>query len=634
MLNTLRRNVRNLSWVLWLVIIAFIAFYIPALVGGPSNVIASVDGDPITIAEYQQALQQQADYYRNASGGNLPDDFLQQIQIEQMVLEQLIRERLILAAARDQGLSVSEREILERIMQYPVFQENGAFIGPDRYKQVLRANGLGFEEFEAQVADEILFEKFTELVSHGVAVTDREVEEEYQRTNERVQFDFFVVGAAGLESEVAPLLTDEAARTLFEENIADYRLPEQRRVSYAVIDTEQIRNEIALTEEELRAAYEEGIDDFTVPEQVRARHILFRLPPDADEAATAEARAEAEAVLEQIRAGADFPALAEANSDDAANAASGGDLGWFGAGRMDPAFEEVAFALEADEVSDIVQTPFGLHIIRVDGKRAAQVRPFEEVRGQLEQRLSSERAEEIADQRAEELRVAVLRRSDFDDLAEQFDLPVEESGLFTQAAGLPEVQSPELARQVFAAGRDRVAEPLRFSGGWVTFRVDEIVEAHDPEFAEVEEQVRADLIRELALERAAERAEELGTRLSQGEPFNVLAEEVGVPIRSSELIPRNGTVPELGRASGLVLAAFDHGQGETGGPVAVERGHALFRVTQHVQPDWGQFATEKDTLREQLLNQRRSSLFEAMVRELRETYPVVTYEEVRSAITG
>ena len=115
----MRNNVRNLSWVLWLVIIAFVAFYIPDLISGSSNVIARVDGDPISVTEYQQALQQQADYYRNASGGNLPDDFLQQIQLEQIVLESIIRERLILAAARDQGLSVSDREVAQRITTYP-----------------------------------------------------------------------------------------------------------------------------------------------------------------------------------------------------------------------------------------------------------------------------------------------------------------------------------------------------------------------------------------------------------------------------------------------------------------------------------------------------------------------------------
>ena len=630
----MRRNVRNLSWVLWLVIIAFIAFYIPDLIRGPSNVVARVDGDPIYVAEYQQALQQQAEYYRSVSGGNLPDDFLQQIQIEQIVLESLIRERLILAAARDQGLTVSDRETQERIMSYPGFLENGVFIGPDRYRQVLRANGVALEEFEQQVADEVLFSKFTELVSNGVTVTDREVEDGYQRRNEKVQFEFFVVRAAGLESEVAAMLTDEAARTLFAQNIADYRVPERRRVSYAMIETDAILGEVDVTEAELRAAYEEGIEEFTVPEQVRASHILFRLPPEPDEETAAAIRAEAQEILDQIRGGADFAALATTSSDDTASAAAGGDLGWFGRGRMTPEFEEAAFALEADATSDLVETPFGIHIIRAEGRRPEQVRPFDEVRSQLEQRIARERAEELVDQRAEQLRVAVLRRTSLDELAERFELEVRESPLFDLTSGFSEVLSPEFTRQVFATGRGRVSEPIRFASGYVVFRVDEIVEAHDPEFEEVEAKVRADLIRQLAQERAGEMAQELGARLQAGEEFTVLAAEIGAPIRSTELIPRNGVVPELGRQAALILAAFEHGEGETGGPVKVDQGHALLRVTQHVQPDWGQFGSEREALRNELLNQRRSSLFESLVRELRERYRVVTYDDVRSGVSG
>ena len=628
----MRRNVRKLSWVLWLVIVAFIAFYIPDLIRGPSNIVARVDGEPIYIDDFQQALQQQTAYYQSVSGGNLPDDFLQQMQIREIVLESLIRDRLILAAARDQGLSVSAREVQARIIEYPAFQEDGIFIGPDRYKQILQANGLSFEEFERQVHNEVLFEKFTELVSNGVTVTNREIEDAYQRANEQAQFDFFVVPSTGLESEASELLTDEAVRMLFEENIFDYRVPERRRVSFAVIETEAIRESVELDEQELRTAYAASIEEFTIPEEVRARHILFRLPPEPDEETITETSRIAQEILGKIRNGADFSALAEENSDDTATATSGGDLGWFRRGRMTPEFEEVAFSLEIDETSDIVQTPFGLHIIRLDGSRPEQVRPFEEVRGQVDQRITFERSEEIADQRAEELRVDVLRRTNFEDLAAQFGLELRVSPLFSQLEGFSEVLSPEFTRQVFVAGRDRVSEPIRFGNGYVIFRVEEIVESHEPELAEVEDAVRSDLISQLAEDRAAEVADEFAARLGQGEGFDVLAAEIAAPIQSTELIQRDGVVPDLGRQSALVLAAFDHAPGEVGGPVKVDRGYALFRVTAHVQPDWGRYATEGDALRNEMLNQRRSGLFESLVRELREQYTVVTYEDITAAI--
>ena len=632
MLDTMRRNVRKLSWVLWLVIVAFIAFYIPDLIRGPSNIVARVDGEPIYIADFQQALQQQTAYYQSVSGGNLPDDFLQQMQIREIVLESLIRDRLILAAARDQGLSVSAREVQARIMEYPTFQEDGVFIGPDRYKQILQVNGISFEDFERQVHNEVLFEKFTELVSNGVTVTNREIEDAYQRANEQAQFVFFVVSSAGLEPEVSELLTDEGVRMLFEENIFEYQVPERRRVSFAVIETEAIRESVKVDEQELQTAYAASIEDFTIPEEVRARHILFRLPPEPDEETIVETSSVAQEILSKIRNGADFSTLAEENSDDTATAASGGDLGWFRRGRMTPEFEEVAFSLEIDETSDIVQTSFGLHIIRLDGSRPEQVRPFEEVRAQLDQRITFERSEEIADQRAEELRVEVLRRTNFEDLAAQFGLELRASTLFSQLEGFSEVLSPEFTRQVFLAGRDRVSEPIRFGNGHVIFRVDEIVESHEPELAEVEDAVRSDLISELAEERAAEVADEFAARLEQGEGFDVLAAEIAAPIQSTELIQRDGVVPDLGRQSALVLAAFDHAPGEVGGPVKVDRGYALFRVTAHVQPDWGEYATQGDVLRNEMLNQRRSGLFESLVRELREQYTVVTYEDVTASI--
>ena len=632
MLDTMRRNARRMYPVLWLVIIAFIAF-IPGMAPSPDNVVARVGGDPIYLEEYRFALQQQTAYYREMSGGSLPDDFLQQIQIEQIVLESLIRERLILVAARDQGFSVSDREIYERIQRYPAFLEDDVFIGRDRYLQVLRNNGLETEDFEQDIADEILYQKFTELVSNGVTIIDREVEDEYQRRNEQVQFNFFVVRATGLEQEVASLVADEAARTLFEANISDYRLPERRAVSYVVIATEDIRSTVELSEDVLRSAFDESVDEFTVPEQIRARHILFRLPPDPDEERVAETRAAAQAVLDEILAGADFAELATANSDDTVSASAGGDLGWFGRGRMAPEFEEGAFGLEVGGTSALVETSFGIHIIRLEGHRPEQVRPFDEVRAQLEQRIASERAEELADQRAEEMRMAVLRRIPLQDLAEQFGLEIREGGLFDQAFGLSEVRSPEFTRQVFATGRGRVSEPIRFGEGYVVFQVDEIVEAHDPAFEEVEEAVRADLVRQLSEERAAEIAADLGERLEQGEAFATVAQERGLRIQSTELIPRSGVVPELGRQSGLVLAAFELSEGQTGGPVRVDQGHALISVTAHVQPDWGQFTTEREALYNDLLNQRRSSLFESLVSGLREKYRVVTYEDVRNLIS-
>jgi peptidyl-prolyl cis-trans isomerase D len=631
----MRRNVRKLHWVLWLVILAFIAFYVPNLVQSPSNVVARVDGDPIYAEDYQQALQQQAAYYRSISQGDLPEDFLQQIQIGQIVLDSLIRQKLLVAAARDEGLSATPQEIKDRILQFDAFRdEQGRWVGDARYQQILRENGYPIEDFEQEIAQSIMLEKLTGLISESVSLTDAEVEDSYQRRNEMVQFDFFQLRPGDFLAEASAEVSEEEASAYFDSNKSDYRLPERRRVSYALLETEAVRDTIEIGDDVLRGEYEEKIDEFTVTEQIQARHILFRIDAGAAQEVSEARRAEAQAVLDEIRAGADFAEMAREHSDDS-SASLGGDLGWFGRGRMTREFEDAAFALEVGETSDLVETPFGLHIIQVDSYRPEQVRSFEEVRGQLDQRLAWERAESMIAGQADEIRRAVLRRQSLGEIAEQFDLTVVESPLFDAITGLEEIRAPEFTRQAFNLGRGRVAEPVPGPQGHVIFSVDEIVESREPEFEDVEEEVRADVAADGAAQRAAAAAEAYGERLRAGESFSQIALEAGAAVQSTELIPRAGSVPEIGRQPSLTMAAFELNQGESGGPVAVDGGgFALFMVTNHVQPDWTQFGTQQGQLKEELLNQRRNNLFESMLRQLRERYTVELYEDVQQRIAG
>ena len=635
MLPKMRRNVRKLHWVLWIVILAFIAFYVPNLVQSPSNIVARVDGDPIEADDYQQALQQQAAYYRSISQGDLPEDFLQQIQIGQIVLDSLIRQKLLVAAARDEGLSATPQEIMDRIIQFEAFRdEQGRWVGDAQYQQILRDNGYPVEKFEQEIRQNILLEKLTGLISESVALTDAEVADAYQRRNEMVQFDFFQLRPEDFLAEASAEVSDDAAREHFDNNKSDYRLPEHRRVSYALIETEALRDTIEITEDVLRAEYEEQIDEFTVTAQVQARHILFRTDAGASEDEVAVRRAEAQLVLDEITAGADFAEMARQHSDDSSSTL-GGDLGWFGRGRMTREFEDAAFALTVGETSGLVQTPFGLHIIRVDGHRPEQVRSFEEVRGQLDQRLAWDRAQAMVADQADEIRRAVLSRDGLSEIAEQFDLTVVQSPLFDAINGLEEIRAPEFTRQVFALGPGRVAEPVTVPQGHVIFRVDEIVESREPEFAQVEDEVRADVAADVAIQSAASTAEAYGERLRAGESFNQIALEAAAAVQSTELIPRAGAVPEIGRQPALIMAAFELNDGEAGGPVTVDGGgFALFMVTSHVQPDWTQFGMQEEQLEEELLNQRRNNLFESMLRQLRERYTVVVYEDVQRRIAG
>lgn len=628
MLDTLRRNVRRLSWTLWLVIASFVVFFGPDLMSwGSTPAVARVNGDPILMGEYRQALSDQMDFYRNMNPGQeLTDDLIEQLQLERVVLEQLIRRRLLVAAAEDQGFAIAPQEIKDRIMQYPVFRtESGRWIGDVEYLNILRRNGLDPAQFEESVVEDLLVERMTGLITEGLGVSDAELQELFQRDNEQVRLDFVQVRPTAFELDVRDTISEERLRAHYDDDPEAYRLPEQRRVSYALIDTEAIRDATSIDDEAIGAEYEASIAEFTVDEQVKARQILFRVPPAADEAQRTEARERAEAALARLEAGEDFAALAEELSDDP-SATAGGDLGWVTRGRQVEGFDEAAFELEAGETSDVVETTFGFHLILVEDRREAEVRPLEEVRGQLEQRLAWERAEARAEELSNQIRRQVLSGVGLEQLAEEHELEIEESPLFAQSSGFGGFTSAAFTDRAFSLGEGRVAEPVRVRRGYLVFRVDEIAAPHTPPFEEVRDRVLQDVAQVVARERAEEAAAEYAERLRAGEELATIAAEASSVVESSEMINREGYVPQLGRAPQLVDAAIEVGQGGAGGPVEVGDRYVVFRVVEHVQPDWTAFAANKNDLREQELGDRRNRLFEAFLNSLRNEYTVRIYE--------
>ena len=635
MLDTLRKNVRRLSWTLWLVILAFVALYVPDLVsGGATNVIARVDGDPIMADEFQQALGEQVNYYRQLNQGDMTPELMQQLQLDRVVLEQLIRRRLILAAARDQGFAVAPQEIKDRIMEYPVFRgADNRWVGDQEYAVILRRNGLQPIDFEASVIDDLMVERLTGLITEGVDVSDRELQELYQRQNERVRFDFVQIRPTAFELEVRDSITDADLQAHYDAETESYRLPEQRRVSYAVLDTETLRDGIQIDEDTLRAEYDGRVADFTIEEQVKARQILIRVPPNSDDVARAEARDRARGALERAQAGEDFAALAEELSDDP-SATAGGDLGWVTRGRQVEGFDEPVFALEPGELSDLVETSFGFHVVSVEEKRAELVQPFEEVRGQLEQQLAWDLAEEDAAALSERLRRRILSGESLEEILADQDMVLEQSPLFSASAGFGEFTSSEFTNRAFALGEGRTAEPVRVRRGYLVFRVDEIAAPHTPALADVEDGVRADVMRLRSVDRAAEVAADYAARLADGADLAVIAEEASTVVESTELITRDDFVPVLGRSPELLQVAFGLDSMQVGGPIEVNDRFIVLRVAEHVQPDWSLFADQKPALRDQDLAERRNRLFEAFVEALRERYTVRVYDDVMERVLG
>ena len=312
MLDRMRRHKGWLKWSLALVVLTFVVFYIPdfftASTGAtPSEVLAEVEGHDITVREFQRRYRAQLQAYRNAYGAQMNEQLLRQLGIEQQILQTLVDEEAMVAEARRQGISVSDVEVRQRILTLPALQENGQFIGEARYRQMLQLNNppLTTTEFEDSLRRAVLLEKLRNVVTGWMSVSDPDVVDEYRRRNEKIKLDVVPLTPDAFRTQVTVTDADVAAH--FEKSKESYRIGEKRKVRYALVDVDQVRQQVTIPEAEIEAFYKQNQMQYSTPEQIRASHILLKTE-GKDEAAV---RKQAEDLLQRVKAGADFAALAK-----------------------------------------------------------------------------------------------------------------------------------------------------------------------------------------------------------------------------------------------------------------------------------------------------------------------------------
>jgi len=610
MLDRMRRHKAWLKWSLGLVCVTFVLVYIPSFVSpqgasaAPNAVVATVEGRDIKVSDFQRAYNQQVQAYRQAYGGNLDDQMLRQLGVEQRVLSQMIDEESVLAEADRLGIKVTDAELRERIVRLPAFQDNGQFIGDQRYRQILAAQAppIAVDDFERELRRQLQSEKLRAALTAWVAVTDEEVDAEYRRRNEKVKVDLVLFNADAFKAGLAP--SDAEITAYFEQNKAKYRIPEKRRVRYLHADAATLRDRVTVSEADARKRYTDTIAQFQQPEQVRVSHILLKTE-GKDEAAV---RQQAERVLAEVRSGGDFAALAAKYSEDEASKAKGGDLDFFARGAMVKEFDEAAFGLEPGQTSGLVKSPYGFHIIRATGKRPAATQPYEAVSAQIIDQLKWERAQQEVQRLVEDLDKEIDDPADIDRVAQARGLTAADSPLFSKDEPVPGLGfAPEVTAKAFELEAGKVSDALRTPQGAAFITVIDVQAAHDAQFSEVRDRVREDVINARAAALAKDRAAALAGAFKAD--FAAAARSAGVPVQSSEMIARGAAFPEVGVSVPVETAAFALPAGGVSDPIPTDRGTVVLRVVdkQAVSPD--AMALEREQLRSQLSDERRGQFF-------------------------
>ncbi len=618
MLDFMRRQQSNLKWV-WVILIfifsvTLVTLYIPA--GDLPNIsisndVASIGGDTITAREFQTAYKNYVDRMR----GQITPEMMRAFHFERQIMDALVERHVVTEEAKRLGLGVASAEIEQKILENPVFRENGAFIGGARYQAILAQNNLTVEDYESNIANEILTEKLRSFITASVGVSDKDVEEEYKRRNEKAKLDYFVIDASKLEDKAT--VSEQDQRDYYEKNKTKYTIPEKRKAKYIFFESLKLRSEVKVTDDELRQYYEQHKDEYTLPERVKAQHILFKTQGKTPEEIE-KIREKARGVLDRVKnKGEDFGSLAKQFSEDT-TASSGGDLGDFGRGQMVPEFERVAFSLGVGAISDLVQTQFGIHIIKVNGKQERRERPFEELKEAIRPIVETRKAEQRASDLAQQAAVDLVSNKDLDAVAKKYNAQVKETPLIEPGQTIAELgNAAELDRKMFAMNKGEIGTGIQVDRGYVVPQVTDIVASHPASFDEARDKVAVDVKAEKAKELATARTKQVEELLKSGKDLAAVAKAVGAETKTSELLTRGSSIPEFGPIGETGKEVFTIPLGKPGTPLTVAGKTIAFAVKERQQINPDEMKKSLDMIRNEMLPQRRENYFRAYIQEVR-----------------
>jgi len=569
-----------------------------------TDTVAKVGDQAVTLGEVRQQLAQIEQ--RNQVPKPLESLYARQI------LNQLVFEKEIEYEAKRLGITVSDQERADRIKQYvPGAFVNGSFVGMDRYSAEVQARfQLTVAIFEELIRQGLLEEKFRKRVTDGITVGPSELQDEFRYKNEKIKLNYAVIKPEELAAKINP--TDAEIKAEYEKNKSHYQIPEKRVVRYGLLDTTKIQRNIQVSDDQLKVQYQNNIQQYQVPNRVHPEHILFMTVGKTD-AEIDEIKKNAEDVLKQAKKGAKFEDLAKKYSEDPGSKDKGGDLGWITQGQTVPEFEKTAFGLDKGQISDLVKTQYGFHIIKVLDKETARTKTFDEVKDSLRAPMVLQQADQQAAAAADQLAKAIRQSNkvSLDDLAKQYQLTVSQTRPISVTDPILELgNSKEVKDAIFRLRQNELSLPIRTDRGSVVLSVQQITPAHQGSLEEVREQVVNDLKQEEAGKLAKTQAEELGKRVKAGEKFEAAAKALGLEAKTSDLISRNDSIP--GAASGKQLGeAFQMKPGDVGAPMSLGSTWMVYRVETKEEPNPSDFEKQKKTLTEQLLQTKRSVAYEA-----------------------
>ena len=595
--------------------------------GSAGGVVATVNGSKITQIEYERTFNNLIKFYREQFQSQFSEELIQKLDLKTQALDVLVQKKLLILKANELKVLVSNEEVIKRIHSLPAFQRDKKFSNTV-YQNFLKFKRLTPLEFEESQRESLLLEKIENFIKSNVKISAGEIDEAFKKNNERVKLDYTKFSKNHFKSYKN--VTQEEIKSFYKKNKIRFEIPEKIKTEYVKVIPKNYEQAVDIQNEDIEDYYDVKIADFKVKKTYKAAHILFRLEPQSDSTeksikkAEEEAKLEADNISEMIKGGADFEKLAKKYSDDPESGKNGGSLGEFSKGIMVPEFERALEKLKPGETSQPIRTNFGYHIIRLEGVKPERIKPLEEVKEEIIQKIKETKTR----QKVRRVAKHIFRSAQEDDnlarAAKENQLAVQYTPFISREEHIvPEIgNSPAFFNKAFSIIDNKIGEPIHQPEASFILKVIAREKSYIPELTNVQKLAQKKAQEEKDLAFSINKTEEIAKKISSGIiDLESAVKELKLELKQTPFFSRFDSIQGIGNLKKVKDKAFKLNKGQTG-LVSSRNNYYFIRVKDHEKVNTPDAEVLKD-LAVQLKLEKGNSVFQEWLKNLKENSEIL-----------
>lgn len=621
-LRTLRKSVKPFIWILIIALVVSIGFTYGygRLSQRKIEPIAKVNGVPISYTQFAQAYTNvQKDYEQN--GQKISPQIEKYLKEE--VLNQLIINELLWQETKRAKIKVSEKEVKEMVKNIMI---NLGLPSREAFLRFLSYQHISYPQLEEEIKKEIAINKLKDGVQNSIEITNKEVKNRWLKENERVKVEYLLISPGKYEKDVK--IKPKEIEGYYKEFKQDFTIPEKVKVDYILLKPEEFKNKVVITQQMLKDYYEKHLDSYRVPEKRRVSHILIRVSPEMNEEKKKEAKKKIEEVQKKLKEGGDFSSLAKKYSEDLSTRDKGGDLGFFTEqGLASSSFIKSVFSLKkVGDISNIVETSLGYHLIKLTEIKPAYTKPFEEVKKQIKEELTGEKSWDLAKGEGKEIKKEITSHFiSFEEYAKKHPNFFETTPFFARDDKIEGLGwETNFNRTAFSLKKGEISPLLKLSSGYCLLKLKERKPSYIPPLKKVKKKIEEKLTQEKAKILAEKKAEEIRKKIKKDTNLSSLAKEINAEYKNLGYHRRSDWIEGMYQEDKkkFIRVAFSLKKNEVSKPLFLTNGYYLIRLLNR-DSSLEEFSKQKEKLTNEMLSQKRAEIFNAWVENLKEKAKII-----------